>query len=298
MRHHSHLGGQNDVIVLGDVVAAGAQAVAVEVGADKPAVGECHHGRAVPRLHRAAVELVEGLLPLGNLRVALPRLGDHHHDCLVQRAATGVMQHLHTHVEVARVRVIVRREREELGGARAEVGGGGRALTGGEHVLVALQSVDLPVVAQHAVWLRARPAGERVRGEARVDQGHVRHVVLLLQVSIVLEHLCSGELPLVGDCTPGECAHVEIVQRGAERLRPILGYAASHVKFLLEVCARETCGLGDEELLDQRLCLHRHLTERRVVGGRLAPAEHLQALRLDRRRQQVLGLVRRVGVNG
>ena len=53
------LGGHHDQAVLGDVVARGAQAVAVEHGADHGAVGERDGGGAVPGLHEAAVVLVE-----------------------------------------------------------------------------------------------------------------------------------------------------------------------------------------------------------------------------------------------
>ena len=58
------LGGHDDAVVGGDVVAGRAQAVAVERGADAHAVGEGDRGRAVPRLHQAGVELVEGPLLL------------------------------------------------------------------------------------------------------------------------------------------------------------------------------------------------------------------------------------------
>ena len=56
---HADLGGEDDEAVVGDPVAAGTQAVAVEHGADLAAVGEHDAGRAVPRLHHRGVELVE-----------------------------------------------------------------------------------------------------------------------------------------------------------------------------------------------------------------------------------------------
>ena len=51
---HADLGRHDDQVVLGDVVARRAQAVAVEHGADADAVGERDRRRAVPRLHQAA----------------------------------------------------------------------------------------------------------------------------------------------------------------------------------------------------------------------------------------------------
>src|SRR5438105_4491583 len=56
------LGRHDDEAVLGDVVARGAQAVAVEDGADAYAVGERDRRRAVPRLHEERVVLVKRLL--------------------------------------------------------------------------------------------------------------------------------------------------------------------------------------------------------------------------------------------
>ena len=56
---HADLGREHDQAVVGDPVAAGAQAVAVEHRADLGAVGEHDARGAVPRLHQRGVELVE-----------------------------------------------------------------------------------------------------------------------------------------------------------------------------------------------------------------------------------------------
>mmetsp|Transcript_29811 Transcript_29811/g.51463 ORF Transcript_29811/g.51463 Transcript_29811/m.51463 type:complete len:1285 (+) Transcript_29811:323-4177(+) len=101
LRHHAHLAGDEDAVVLGDVVARGAQAVAVQVGAHVAPVRERHHGRPVPRLHHARVVLVERPLGGGDAGVVLPGLGDHHHDGLGQRALGALGQHLQRGVEVA-----------------------------------------------------------------------------------------------------------------------------------------------------------------------------------------------------
>ena len=63
---HADLGRHDDQVVLGDVVARGPQAVAVEHGADAHAVGEGDRRRAVPRLHQAGVVFVERLLLLAH----------------------------------------------------------------------------------------------------------------------------------------------------------------------------------------------------------------------------------------
>jgi hypothetical protein len=86
----AHLGGHHHQAVVGDVVAGRAQAVAVQRGADHLTVGEGDGGRAVPGLHEAGVELVEGLLLRAHRLVLRPRLRDHHHHGVGQRAARQV----------------------------------------------------------------------------------------------------------------------------------------------------------------------------------------------------------------
>ncbi len=89
---HADLAGQHDQAVVGDPVAAGAQAVAVEDRADDGAVGEGDAGRAVPGLHQRGVELVERAAGRVHRGVVLPRLRDHHQHRVRQRAAAEVQQ--------------------------------------------------------------------------------------------------------------------------------------------------------------------------------------------------------------
>ena len=88
-RQHAGLGRHDHLVVGGDHVAGGPQAVAVERGADLAAVGEGDGGRAVPRLHQRGVVLVEGAPVLVHQRVAGPRLGDQHHRRVRQRVAAA-----------------------------------------------------------------------------------------------------------------------------------------------------------------------------------------------------------------
>ncbi len=98
-RHHAE-------VVLGDDVAGRPQPVAVEGGADQPAVGKRQRRRAVPRLHQRRVILVEGAPPLVHQRIVVPRLGNHHHHRVRQRVAAGQEQ-LERVVERRRVRSAV-----------------------------------------------------------------------------------------------------------------------------------------------------------------------------------------------
>ena len=81
------LAGEHHAVVGELPPARGSQTVAVQGGAHDGAVGEDHRRRAVPGLHEAGVEPVEVPLVGGHLVVVLPRLGDHHHHRVRQRAA-------------------------------------------------------------------------------------------------------------------------------------------------------------------------------------------------------------------
>ena len=100
---HAGLGGEHHQIVLGDDVAAGTQAVAVERCADDFAVSEGDGGGAVPRLHQRGVVLVEGALVLVHVRIAGPGLGNEHgHD--VGQGTAGLVEEFDGVVERSRSR--------------------------------------------------------------------------------------------------------------------------------------------------------------------------------------------------
>ena len=84
---HAGLRSHDDEAVAGDAVARGAQAVAIEDGADLPAVGERDRRGAVPGLHQAGVILVERAQVRVHRLVIGPRLRDHHHHRVRERAA-------------------------------------------------------------------------------------------------------------------------------------------------------------------------------------------------------------------
>ena len=77
--NHANLRGHDHLVVFGDIVAARAQTVAVEHGANIVTVREHDRGGAVPRFHNRRVKLVEVALLLIHINVGLPRLWDHHH---------------------------------------------------------------------------------------------------------------------------------------------------------------------------------------------------------------------------
>ena len=158
-----------DEAVVGDPVAAGAQAVAVEHGADDGAVGEGDRCRAVPRLHERGVELVERPLVVGHRLVVLPRLRDHHQHGVGEAAAAEV-QELERLVEAAGVGAVGRADREGPFEAGDELGLQQR-LAGPDPVLVAAHGVDLAVVGDEPVGVGQRPRREGVGARSGSARG-------------------------------------------------------------------------------------------------------------------------------
>ena len=179
---HADLAREHHETVVGDEVATGAQAVAVERRADERAVGEDEGGGAVPRLHEHRVVLVERAAGRVDVDLVLVRLRHHHHHRVRQAAAREVEQ-LHDLVErrgVARAGGVDRQDRLDVAEQLAlELG-----LAGAHPVAVALHRVDLAVVRDHAERLGERPRRERVGRVARVHEGELRREALVAQVGV------------------------------------------------------------------------------------------------------------------
>eukprot|EP00962_Isochrysis_galbana_P006456 scaffold1734_cov113-Isochrysis_galbana.AAC.23 len=146
----------------GRPLARGAQPVAVEAGADVPAIGEGHHRGAIPWLHQVGVVRVKGLAGW-RARLALPRLRYHHHHSLVEGSVARAQQELGDRVEVARVGELVRADGPQLREVLAKVGRLQQRLARAHHILVAAQRVDLAIVTERPEWLGPRPRWEATR---------------------------------------------------------------------------------------------------------------------------------------
>ncbi len=198
------LGTEDDEAVVGDPVAAGAQAVAVEDRADLGAVGEGDAGGAVPGLHHRGVVLVERAAGRVHGGVVLPRLRDHHQHAVRQRPAAEVEQ-LQDLVEGGRVGGVRGADGEDAvqhavaEGVRRQLG-----LAGLHPVPVALDRVDLAVVRDEAVRVGERPGREGVRGEPGVDQGERRGEAAVGEVREEGLQLAGGQHALVDDGAGGE----------------------------------------------------------------------------------------------
>ena len=279
-RQHAALRAHDDEAVVGDEVARGPEAVAVERRADLAAVGEDHRRRAVPRLHHRRVVLVEGAPARVHLGVLLPRLGDHHHHRVGERVAAH-RQQLERVVEGRGVALTLEGDRVELLQVGAEHGRLHHALARAHPVEVALDGVDLAVVRDHPVRVRERPLGEGVGREALVDEGERGREARIGEILVVLADLVGEQQPLVDHRAAAHARHVVLAAvRELERLDRARRGLADDVELPLERIGDDDVGAAaDEDLPDDRLLgahrwRHRHLGVDRDV----APAEDDLAL--------------------
>ena len=259
------------------------QTVTVEHRADDSAVGEADRGRSVPRLHQRGVVLVER--PAGRVHrfVALPGLRNHHQHGVGQTAATEVQQLEHL-VEARGVRRAGRADRDDLLEilAFAEDIGPDQGFAGPHPVLVAGDGVDLPVVGDPAERVCQRPGRERVGGEPRVHDPQRAGEALVLQVEVERLQLRRRQHPLVDERLTGKTWEVDRfparpVLTGPLGAEFVFGAFAHHIGAPLEF---HPLRATDEQLAEGRHGVTGERTERRIVGGHIAPTEHLQTLGL------------------
>ena len=195
-RQHADFRGHDDAVVAGDDIARRAQAVAIERGADLPAVGEGDRRRAVPRLHQRGIVFVEGAALLIHRLIAGPGLRNHHHHGMGERiAAHG--QKFERVVEAGGVGLALVGDRPQLRDVVAELRRRYRGLARRHPVVVAAQRVDLAVMRDHAVRMRQRPGREGVGGKALVHQRERAVEIRIVQIGVVGAELIGEEHALV-----------------------------------------------------------------------------------------------------
>jgi len=249
---HSHPLGQRDCArlrragdeaVVGDRVAEGPEAVAVERGADDAPVGEDDRGRPVPRLDQAGVVAIERRDGVAR-RAGVGRLGDQHRE-RVPHVPAPVDEPFDGVVEHARV-----------GGLRVDQPG----LPGAHPVRVPGDRVDLAVVTEEPERLRALPRGLGVRREALVEDPERHREAGFAEVRVERRELRRGAERLVD--------HGAERERGDVRADGLLGPSAGAVRAILRFDQAGAVGTKEDELLDarrgrlgacsERVRLHRH----------------------------------------
>ena len=230
---HADLRGHDDQVVVGDVVAGRAQAVAVEHGADARAVGEDHRRRAVPGLHQAGVIFVEGPLVIAHGLVVLPGLGDHHHHGVRQRAPAVAqkLQRVVEHGGVAATGSMIGSSLARSSPKSAD----SKSVCAGRIQLTLPRRVLISPLWRGSGKVGQLPGRKGVGAEARVDQGQGG------------DHQGSDQVGKIG--APGRREHALIDQRAAReagdvKSSPSLGPEsewafdpfADHVELALESC--------------------------------------------------------------
>ncbi len=210
---HADLGGHDDQVILGDIIAGGTQTVAIEDSTDLGAVGKRDRGGTVPRFHQATVILVERPFLVAHRLVVFPRFRDHHHH-RVRQGSPGQHQELETVVEHGRVAAQLvdnRGDFLDIGAKQIRLEHG---LAGVHPVDVAAQGIDLAVMGDVAVGMRAGPVGERVGAEPGMDQGQGAGHGRVEQFRVKGRYLFRQEHTLVHDGPMRQAGDVEIIVAG------------------------------------------------------------------------------------
>ena len=265
------LAGQHHDVVAGHPIPAGTQAIAVEHGADHGAIGECHAGRAIPRLHQRRVEAIERALVGIHRVVVLPRLGDHHQHCVRQAAPAEVKQFEHL-VEARRVAATGRADRERSLETGHQITGQQR-LARAHPVAIALHRIDLAVVGDEAVRVRERPRREGVRAEPAVHQCERRLEALITEVGEEHAELRRGEHALVDQGAAAQRREVGTLLGG----QFVFDALAGDEQLAVEIDSGSTGGIGHEQLPERRHDLSGAEAQTRRVDRHVAPTQHGQA---------------------
>ena len=135
-----------------------------------------------------------------------------------ERAAAGD-EEVDDVVEARRVAPLRADDRLEVGEVLAEGAAREERLARGHPVLVAAERVDLAVVGDAPVGVGAVPRGERVRAEARVDEGERAAHVVLAEVEVEAVDPLREHEPLVNDGLRRTARDVEVPLRPRREAR-------------------------------------------------------------------------------
>ena len=164
-------GRHDDHIIIGNEIACGAKAIAIQSRTNLATVGKSYCGRAVPWLHHGCVVLVERAAAWIHVCMLFPRFRNHHHHGVGEGIAR-VHQQFQAVVEGGRVRLTFVDDWIELFEIITQHGGLHHAFAGAQPVEVAFDSVDLAIVGDHAVGVGKRPGGKGICGKALVHEGN------------------------------------------------------------------------------------------------------------------------------
>ena len=274
----AHLARQHKAAVARHVVAGGAQAVAVEGGTQRATVGKGDGGRAVPGLHEHGLVGVVGAAFLAQAVVVVPRLGQQH-GCGARERATVHDQKLEHIVQNRGIGALAVDDGHHALKIVLQHGAVQVGFAGADPVDVALEGVDLAVVDDKAVGVRALPAGCGVGGVARVDERHGRFDGGVVEIDEEAAHLRGDQHTLVHDGARAHGAHIEdLVAQGKLGVGLLFNGAAAHVQAALEgVAGGRVVRTAQESLQDGGHAGAGCLAQVVRVDRHLAPKEQRHA---------------------
>ena len=262
--------GHHQLVILGDGVAEGAQAVAIQHSADVAVGGGHNHRRPVPRLHQAGMVFVKIPLFRGHGRVLFPRLGNHHQHGVVE-AAAGHSQQFQGVVKAGGVAGPRGHHRGNFFNIRPEQRRFELGFPGVHPVDIAAQGVDFPVVGQKAVGMGQFPVAQSVGAEPGMHQGKGADQGRVLQILIKAGDLMGHQQPLINQGAVGKAANIEVIgilDAQAALLDFPLNDLAEDVKFPFQGFRVLPRGAADKDLLNvgldgagipaQLVRVHRH----------------------------------------
>ena len=185
---HARFGSHHDRVVLCHDVAPGPQAIPVEHRTDYTSVGERHRRRTIPRLHQRRVVLVESPLLRLHVRIAGPRLRNHHGHHM-RKFASSLEQQLHGVVEIRGVAAVRRNDGTQFLDVVPKQRRPQHRLPGAHPVHIAPQRVDFAVVCHVPVGMRELPAGKSIRRKALMDQTKRAHHIGIGELDVEIRYL-------------------------------------------------------------------------------------------------------------
>ena len=274
----AHLACQHKATVARHIVAGGTQAVTVESGAQRATVGKGDSRRAIPRLHEHGLVGVVGAALLTQAVVVIPRLGQQHRRGTRKRATVHDQELKHV-VQNRGIGALAVDDGHHALKIVLQHGAVQVGLAGADPVDVALEGVDLAVVDDKAVGVRALPAGRGVGGVARVDERHGRLDGGIVEIDEEAAHLCGDQHALVHDSARAHGAHVEdLVAQGKLGVGLLFDGAAAHVQATLKgIAGGRVVRTAQEGLQDSGHAGAGRLAQVVRVDRHLAPKEQRHA---------------------
>jgi len=269
----AHFGAEREKTVFGDLVAGGAQTVAVKTRADGPAITEDQRGGSIPRLVQRLMIFVKFLHLRGSGSISLPRRRDEHEHG-VEQVAPAHDEKFQRVVETGGIAAAGLNDGAQFLDRVAEKGAPEFRFAGRGPEPVSRHGIDLAVVAHHAQRLGKRPGRERIGAVTLMKNRQRGGVIRVAQIEIKPFQGGRGEQPLVNEGAARKARNVEILDPLALGL--VLDLVAAEEELPLEFVVAHDGRIGPphQDLFDVGTGAQRLIAQDRPVDRHHAPAEN------------------------